>query len=37
MDIGDDALPPDDLEEGFVEDLEGEEIQHDEFLLQEED
>ena len=37
MDIGDDALPPYELEEDFVEDAEEEEIQHNEFLLQEED
>ena len=37
MEVNDDALPPDELEEDFVEDAEEEEIQHDESLLQEED
>ena len=33
MEIGDDALPPDELEEDFVEDVEEEEVQYVEFLL----
>ena len=37
MEIGDYALLPDELEEDFVEDVEEEEIRHNEFLLQEED
>ena len=37
MDIGDDALLPNELEEDFVQDAQEEEIQHDEFVLQEED
>ena len=37
MEIGDDALPPDELEEDFVEDAKEGEIDPDKFLLQEED
>ena len=33
IDIGDDALPPNKLEDGFIEDAEEKEVQHNEFLL----